>query len=580
MPEEEQTRRIFSIATLAHQGRFLFDIPIVVRLVLGFLLTAFIMLLLSGITSIQHAQMLSNESDFYDHLLESNIHLENNATYLQLMDSEMHNLINQFNTPNSSAETIQTEKTAVARLSTQYDILIRAYVAHELLAHNSNDTTLLPSTTRQTQVTTQSTLASSALRTWMTYDATQKQIILEIDAGNITEAREVERIQAEPLQADALSALRSLIHFNENLAAAVHNTQIDTNQFMGTIITTTIAFIVVALIGVVITWTFAERLNQLRRVMKAVEAGELDMRLPIVGHDELAVVSAGINSMMERIIADRQVALAYEQERQLNQIKDQFIVNVSHELRTPLTEVYGYIELLSDYDERIDTETQQTFLKNARDGCQELLNLVNTILDANYSEDSMRPPRQESLSLVTVVREEIDHFDPRQREQHAIQIEIPTSLSVQADGQYVRQILRNLISNAFKYAPPQTPVIISAYTQTVDAEIAPTEPICLESAIAPQQVHIQIRDYGPGIPPNEMHLLFQKFVRLKRDLSGTKRGTGLGLYISKQLVQAMHGEIWAESSGIFGEGSCFIFTLPPGISTPQQADNHASRSVP
>jgi len=73
---------------------------------------------------------------------------------------------------------------------------------------------------------------------------------------------------------------------------------------------------------------------------------------------------------------------------------------------------------------------------------------------------------------------------------------------------------------------------------------------------------ISVKDVGPGIPPEELPLLFGQFVRLKRDLSGSVRGTGLGLYVSKQLVEAMKGRIWVESTGRVGEGSRFCFTLP------------------
>ena len=128
-------------------------------------------------------------------------------------------------------------------------------------------------------------------------------------------------------------------------------------------------------------------------------------------------------------------------------------------------------------------------------------------------------------------------------------MDVPEQVTVLADEQALRQVLRNLLSNTFKYAPKGTPVSIRA---VVDER---------------PQVCICVQDAGPGIPPSELPLLFQKFVRLKRDLSGTVRGTGLGLYISKRLIEAMHGQIWAESSGEPGEGSCFCFTLPRACET-------------
>ncbi|HLG76113.1 MAG TPA: ATP-binding protein, partial [Ktedonobacteraceae bacterium] len=106
--------------------------------------------------------------------------------------------------------------------------------------------------------------------------------------------------------------------------------------------------------------------------------------------------------------------------------------------------------------------------------------------------------------------------------------------------------------NAFKYAPEGTPITISAalYGDVVQ----PLHP-------APE-IYISVKDAGPGIPPQEIPLLFGQFVRLRRDTSGRVRGSGLGLFLSKQFVELMGGKIWVESEGVPGKGSNFIFTLP------------------
>jgi len=107
-------------------------------------------------------------------------------------------------------------------------------------------------------------------------------------------------------------------------------------------------------------------------------------------------------------------------------------------------------------------------------------------------------------------------------------------------------------TQSLKYSPTDTPVVIGAALREISTQDAQTTP----------QVCISVQDAGPGIPPAESPLLFQKFVRLHRDLSGTVRGTGLGLYLSKRFVEAMGGRIWVESTGTAGQGSCFYFTLP------------------
>jgi len=255
--------------------------------------------------------------------------------------------------------------------------------------------------------------------------------------------------------------------------------------------------------------------------------------------------------------AEQQLAIAYEQQRQLNQIKDQFLLNVNHELRTPLTEVRGYLELLREYQGHLDETLQMTFLDYAAHGCEELQLLINNVLDAVQSDNCTKAPRLEKLWVAEEVPYVLELFDPRKREAFSLHLDIPDGLAVRADRQHVHQVLRNLLSNAFKYAPLQTPIIISATLYKNDAQQAPSPP----------HVHICVKDAGPGIPQDEISLLFGKFVRLSRDISGSVRGSGLGLYISKQLVEAMNGRIWVESSGIPGEGSRFCFTLPDASST-------------
>lgn len=157
------------------------------------------------------------------------------------------------------------------------------------------------------------------------------------------------------------------------------------------------------------------------------------------------------------------------------------------------------------------------------------------------------------MSVSQVVNDVVEHLEPRRMQMHSLHIDIPNVLEAWADPQYVRQILRNLLSNAFKYAPAQTQITVKA-TLFRDSVVPGTD--------SPLSVRICVQDAGPGIPPSEAQHLFQKFKRLSGDIRGPVRGTGLGLYISRQLVESMHGRIWVESPGVPGEGSRFYFTLP------------------
>jgi len=235
---------------------------------------------------------------------------------------------------------------------------------------------------------------------------------------------------------------------------------------------------------------------------------------------------------------------------QLDQLKTQFLVNVSHELRTPLTQLQGYLELMKEYQQELDTATRTHFLNSALRGCHELRRLVETVLEAAHTTTGVKAAEAETLVIYDVLQDVLSRFEPRLREAYSLHIVCAEELTVWADQNHIRQILSNLLSNAFKFAPKQSEVVISVTLCEHDG------------AVAPDMVRICIKDAGPGIPPAEAALLFEPFVRLSRDLSGNIPGTGLGLYISKQLVEAMGGCIQVESAGIPGQGSSFCFTVP------------------
>ncbi len=252
---------------------------------------------------------------------------------------------------------------------------------------------------------------------------------------------------------------------------------------------------------------------------------------------------------------------ALEQQQQLNRAKDQFILNVNHELRTPLTAISGFIELLLEYNERLDVEARTRFLKQAMNGCDDLQMLIGNVLDALQIDCGKEHLSLQACSVQQAVREVLEDTDPRWLHSHRVRLDVAEELVMLANEQYFRQVLRNLLSNAFKYTPAGTEVLVSA--KPFGNAFQPSE--------SASQLCIQVKDAGPGIPPDELPDLFHQFVRLKRDISGQVRGSGLGLYISKQMVEAMGGRIWAESAGISGQGSCFCFTLAASI--PQASIN-------
>jgi signal transduction histidine kinase len=241
---------------------------------------------------------------------------------------------------------------------------------------------------------------------------------------------------------------------------------------------------------------------------------------------------------------------AYEKLKELDTLKDQFIMTASHELRTPLTAVQGYIELLNTYNERLGVRERADFIAKAQRGCDELTLMVGNIMDSSRVEVDIREVSMTGVPLAASVAHVLEIMEAvTEREKRCIELDVSEDIVVEADEQRLRQIILNLVSNALKYSLAGSPLGISAY---VDNQVAI---LC-------------IRDYGRGVPPEDQARLFERFVRLERDMNSSVRGVGLGLAISKQLVEAMGGRIWVESSGEEGKGSVFAFSLKRDPSVP------------
>lgn len=246
---------------------------------------------------------------------------------------------------------------------------------------------------------------------------------------------------------------------------------------------------------------------------------------------------------------ERQTRIAHAQQLQFNLRQRQFLINVNHELRTPLSALYSYIEflqLLLEQHGQLDKQLHSTHFKSIMHYCAEMQTMVDNVLKTIEINNGSKPSNLDNITLIAVIYDIFNSIDVFCRAQRrVVHLDVPCELTVYADKYHLRHILHNLLSNAFKFAPADTPVTICASLNEERSEVC-----------------ISVKDLGPGIPPDEMPLLFDPFTRLKRDLAGTVRGTGLGLSICKHLVEGMQGHIWAESAGIPGQGSCFSFTLP------------------
>jgi signal transduction histidine kinase len=143
-----------------------------------------------------------------------------------------------------------------------------------------------------------------------------------------------------------------------------------------------------------------------------------------------------------------------------------------------------------------------------------------------------------------------------------LNIEIDPDLIIWGDETRLQQIFSNLLSNALKYSPAGTPITVRAGVVSEPVASSRLWPRLLAVTSEHQVAEIVVQDQGLGVPPEQIPLLFRRFVRLPRDLASTVVGNGLGLHLCRTFIEAMRGRIWIESNGIPGEGTAFHFTLP------------------
>lgn len=271
-------------------------------------------------------------------------------------------------------------------------------------------------------------------------------------------------------------------------------------------------------------------------------------------------------STVLRQISD--VRVQYERARQLDELKDQFITSVNHELRNPVMLLQGYVELLRLKGNTLSVERRDDLVQRASRAGENLARLVQSILDTRRVDQQAKDFVPEAVPVAEMVATAASLVDPGEGKgvERELHVQIPHELSIWGEKVRLQQILTNLLSNAIKYSASGTPVEVNA--RVVSEALPRSSAWRLQrrnggaARAGRRMVAIEVRDHGLGIPPDQAPLLFQRFVRLPRDLASTTVGNGLGLYLCRELTEAMGGRIWVESTGVEGEGSTFYLRLP------------------
>jgi PAS domain S-box-containing protein len=260
-------------------------------------------------------------------------------------------------------------------------------------------------------------------------------------------------------------------------------------------------------------------------------------RYEVNGH-ELWLSMSGVESPVGTVYAFRDLTEEYR----LEETRADFVATVSHELRTPLASIHGAANTLRSRDEQLRPSTRRELIEIVFEQSERLARLVDTILLANQLSSGTAHVERRSFDAAAVANDAVGGIRPAVPREIELELHVAESLpAALGDPERVRQILVNLVENACKYSPGggHVDVTVSAHNGSV---------------------RFSVRDEGLGVPFGEQERIFEKFYRLDASMSRGVGGSGLGLFISRELVELMQGRLWVTSQP--GLGSTFSFELP------------------
>lgn len=281
------------------------------------------------------------------------------------------------------------------------------------------------------------------------------------------------------------------------------------------------------ILGFLLSQSVAAPLRNIARAARSVARGNYRQRVPATGPREVRDLAANFNRMTEEVQRSQQT------------LRD-FLANISHELKTPLTSIRGFSEAV--LDGTIDDEPGiHRSAKIISDESNRLLRLVQELLDLSRIESGQVSMRQEAILLEELFGHVSEVFALRAEEGDVhLELQAPPGARIRGDFDRLEQVLNNLLDNAFRHTPRGGTVRVGS------------------REVSPGVLQVSVADTGAGIPAPDVPHLFERFYRAAT--SGNGRGHGLGLAISREIVRAHGGDIWATSEQ--GKGTTFVFTLP------------------
>jgi signal transduction histidine kinase len=306
------------------------------------------------------------------------------------------------------------------------------------------------------------------------------------------------------------------------------------------------------------------------RSFKQIGEGAIDlsMRLKETSSDEVGQLVRWFNTFLESMAEKKKVEgdllEAKEKAELANAAKSEFLATMSHELRTPLNHIIGFTQLILDRSAGDLTPTQEEYLGDVLSSSRHLLSLINDILDLSKVEAGKMEAMMAEVSVPELLATGMNMIREKALV-HRIKLNINMEgapESIRADERKLKQILYNLLSNAVKFTPDGGAVSLTARRCGPEAL---SETGCIGgkelSVTSGDYMKISVTDSGIGLKRSDLERIFQPFVQADSTASRKYQGTGLGLSLTRRLVELHHGTIWAESEGE-GTGSTFHVLLP------------------
>ena len=399
--------------------------------------------------------------------------------------------------------------------------------------------------------------------------------------GQRDSALSIVRLEGNKSFTDAIDSLRKLIKMEHDTAYTAYQRS---NAFADVIIAVTLGFTLLAValaagFWIVLIRAIVRPLITLVESARKIGQGFLKTRAPVMSDDEIGNLAVEFNKMaggieehyatLEKKVSDRtedlRVAnvelLNRKQEfeeanvrlTEANRMKSQFLANVSHELRTPLNSIIGFSELLLEKSFGDLNERQSQYLEFVHSSGEHLLKLINNILDLSKIEAGRMDVVFEVFSIAEAIGETFGIIKPiaHKRSITITAKTAPASPKLRADKAKFKQIMLNLITNAIKFN-------VDGGAVTIDWDIAEEQ----KGVDIKRFIVFKIMDKGIGIKSEDKDKLFNEFGQLDSTITKEYGGTGLGLVLTKRLVELHKGEIWFESE--YGKGSTFYVKLPMG----------------